>query len=196
MEKYIGKVCPFCKTEIKEGDAVKVCPSCGRPHHEHCWEENNGCASCDTCGVEMKEGDTACSLCDNTTEQTDVDRSKPTQENNAAIKFATAEQKAQVLSDKISKVNTFFPIGGIISGILSVIFGLRMFGKDVGGYESSAVYGGDAYTGIQNAAAQTANNVNALSEIVRDGFAFFLIAVGLIAVFYFAMKLSKNGNTK
>lgn len=22
MEDYIGKICPFCKTEIKEGDAV------------------------------------------------------------------------------------------------------------------------------------------------------------------------------
>lgn len=45
MEDYIGKICPFCKTEIKEGDAVKVCPSCGIPHHEACWEENKGCTT-------------------------------------------------------------------------------------------------------------------------------------------------------
>jgi len=43
MEDYIGKTCPFCKAEIKQGDAVKVCPSCNIPHHEICWEENNGC---------------------------------------------------------------------------------------------------------------------------------------------------------
>ena len=29
MEDYVGKICPFCKTEIKEGDSVKVCPACG-----------------------------------------------------------------------------------------------------------------------------------------------------------------------
>ena len=67
-----------------------------------------------------------------------------------------------------------------------------MFGKDVGYYEASSAYGGDAYTGIQNAAAQTANNVKALSEITKNGFAFFLIAVGLIAIFYFASKLNKK----
>ena len=71
-----------------------------------------------------------------------------------------------------------------------------MFAKDVGYYESSSSYGGDAYTGIQNAAAQTANNVKALSEIAKMGFAFFLIALGLIAIFYFAMKLSKKGDNQ
>lgn len=44
MENGIGKTCPFCKTDIKEGDAVKVCPSCNTPHHESCWGENKGCA--------------------------------------------------------------------------------------------------------------------------------------------------------
>ena len=45
MENYIGKVCPFCKTEIKEGDALKVCPACGIPHDEGCWEEKKGCTT-------------------------------------------------------------------------------------------------------------------------------------------------------
>ncbi|MBE7033261.1 MAG: zinc-ribbon domain-containing protein [Ruminococcaceae bacterium] len=45
MENYIRKVCPFCKTDIKEGDLTKVCPSCGIPHHESCWEENKGCTT-------------------------------------------------------------------------------------------------------------------------------------------------------
>lgn len=44
MEEYIGQVCPFCKNEIKEGEAVKVCPACNTPHHEACWEDNKGCA--------------------------------------------------------------------------------------------------------------------------------------------------------
>lgn len=45
MDEYVGKICPYCKTEIKEGDEVKVCPECGIPHHATCWEENKGCTT-------------------------------------------------------------------------------------------------------------------------------------------------------
>lgn len=124
----------------------------------------------------------SCSNDENSAEQSTVDVSKFTKVKRQTANYATVEQKAEELSNKLSKGSTFFPIGGIISGILSVIFGIIMFGKDVGYYEASSAYGGDAYTGIQNAAAQTANNVKALSEITKNGFAFFLIAVGLIAI--------------
>lgn len=81
MENYIGKICPFCKTEIKEGDAVKVCPSCGIPHHEGCWEENKGCTTfgcveqhyeaqgtnptdvCSNCGATLGDGQQFCPKC-------------------------------------------------------------------------------------------------------------------------------------
>ena len=36
MDEYVGKICPYCKTEIKEGEEVKVCPECGIPHHAAC----------------------------------------------------------------------------------------------------------------------------------------------------------------
>lgn len=39
MENCIGKICPFCKTEIKEEDDVKVCPVCNTAHHADCWEK-------------------------------------------------------------------------------------------------------------------------------------------------------------
>lgn len=81
MEDYIGKICPFCKTEIKEGDAVKVCPACGIPHHEGCWEENKGCTTfgcseqhyeeqhtnptdvCVKCGAPLGDGQDFCPKC-------------------------------------------------------------------------------------------------------------------------------------
>lgn len=81
MENYIGKVCPFCKTEIKEGDSVKVCPACGIPHHESCWEENHGCTTfgcseqhyeaqhtnptdvCQNCGAPLGDGQEFCPKC-------------------------------------------------------------------------------------------------------------------------------------
>lgn len=81
MEDYIGKICPFCKTEIKDGDAVKVCPACGIPHHEACWEENKGCTTfgcseqhyepqgtnptdvCAKCGAVLGDGQEFCPKC-------------------------------------------------------------------------------------------------------------------------------------
>lgn len=81
MENYIGKVCPFCKTEIKADDAVKVCPACGIPHHEGCWEENKGCTTfgcseqhyeaqgtnptdvCSNCGATLGDGQAFCPKC-------------------------------------------------------------------------------------------------------------------------------------
>ncbi|MGN1306148.1 MAG: RING finger protein [Faecousia sp.] len=81
MESYVGKVCPFCKTELKEGDAVIVCPTCGIAHHENCWAENGGCttfgckeqqyaaqpprpaAVCGTCGNALEDGQDFCPKC-------------------------------------------------------------------------------------------------------------------------------------
>lgn len=79
MDNYIGKVCPFCKTEIKEEDAVKVCPACNIPHHESCWQENRGCTTfgcseqnsvttqtqvkCTNCGADIGEGQAFCATC-------------------------------------------------------------------------------------------------------------------------------------
>ena len=50
-------------------------------------------------------------------------------------------------------------IFGIALGVLTIILAIVVFTQNVGYYESSHSYGGDAYTGIQNASAQAANNV-------------------------------------
>lgn len=89
MENHVGKICPYCKTEIKSGEAVKVCPSCGIPHHEFCWKENKGCTTfgcseqlsepqsvqqsnqpkssstvkCSKCGTPLKENQKYCPKC-------------------------------------------------------------------------------------------------------------------------------------
>ena len=88
MENYIGKICPFCKTEITEADAVKVCPACDIPHHEGCWNENHGCTTfgcsqqnsvtqqvtpepqptaptsiCSNCGAPLGDGQAFCPQC-------------------------------------------------------------------------------------------------------------------------------------
>ncbi|MDO4543569.1 MAG: zinc-ribbon domain-containing protein [Clostridia bacterium] len=81
MENYIGKICPFCRTEIKEEDTVRVCPSCDIAHHEGCWEENKGCTTfgcsgqhhreqnasqvvtCTNCGAPLGEDQDFCPKC-------------------------------------------------------------------------------------------------------------------------------------
>lgn len=56
-----------------------------------------------------------------------------------------------------------FGIGITLVGILAIIFAVICWGVYVdftdGNYMLKETYGGDAYTGIQNAAAQTANNI-------------------------------------
>ena len=44
-KEYIGKVCPYCKTPLVEGDAVVFCSVCDMPHHLSCWQDNQGCTT-------------------------------------------------------------------------------------------------------------------------------------------------------
>lgn len=83
-----------------------------------------------------------------------------------------------------------FSIIGILSGILSVIFGIITFTKDTGSYAARESYGGDAYTGIQQASATGANNVQDLAEIVKFGLGALLIVLGIAIICYFSVKIS------
>lgn len=42
---FVGKICPYCKTEIKENDEVVICSQCDMPHHKDCWIDNQGCTT-------------------------------------------------------------------------------------------------------------------------------------------------------
>lgn len=70
----------------------------------------------------------------------------------------------------------------IIIGVAAIIAGLVCFVLDTGSYERNVTYGGDAYTGIQNASAQAANNIQLLSVIVKTGFGISFIIIGLILI--------------
>ena len=43
--KYVGKICPYCKTPFKQDDTIVVCNSCMMPHHLSCWQANEGCTT-------------------------------------------------------------------------------------------------------------------------------------------------------
>ena len=74
---------------------------------------------------------------------------------------------------------TLLKIFGIILGIIAIIMAFIILDQNIGYYEGSSSYGGDAYTGIQNAAAQTANNVMYVGEMIQLALGFQMLITGL-----------------
>ncbi len=283
MENYIGKMCPYCKTEIRAGDEVQVCPKCGIAHHKSCWDENLGCTTfgcagnhgqskasiltCENCGAVMENTQKFCPKCGRPQMRRTQPTAEPTQKNcpscgtpnDAANKFcfrcsapltdrptmsasvpsatastATAPSSASpaAATEQVSAAFTgaslpktaqpgatslyatqsrpapaiksknkgflklIACIIGIVSGLLSTVLGLITYGMSTGSYESSLSYGGDAYTGIQNAAAQGANNMLYASEILRFGFGSLLLVLGLFIIALFIFLLCKDNKAK
>lgn len=70
----------------------------------------------------------------------------------------------------------------IIMGAVSISLGTICLEKETGDRESFSFYGGDAFTGIQQAGAQSANNVRDLAEITRFGFGSVLLVGGFVLI--------------
>ena len=68
----------------------------------------------------------------------------------------------------------------IVLGIIAIILSSDLFRGGV--YEEKNAYGGDAYTGIQNAAATTANNVRALEIQTIKIYQNFMLFVGIAMI--------------
>ena len=80
---------------------------------------------------------------------------------------------------------SYASIAGMIAGAISVLCSLVVFTADKGSTVSYQSYGGDAYTGIQQAGAHAANNICDLANICSMGLGLILLALGLIAICYF-----------
>ena len=106
-------------------------------------------------------------------------------------------------------------IVGVVCGIVVLVFGIIVFtgmlyngpiGNSAGEteYTSYSWYGGDAYTGIQQAAADASNNayavaenvvlsnsyLSSISELLSKLFGALIMSMGLITICLFAYKLS------
>ena len=86
------------------------------------------------------------------------------------------------------QIRTFLLCG---VGIISIILSIKCFSFDKLDSESRSMYGGDAYTGIQNAAATTSKNVSELASIVQFGFGSLLLINGL-TLLAFGKKVKEN----
>lgn len=70
----------------------------------------------------------------------------------------------------------------ILTGVLSITLAIVAFSMSVGFEQYNVSYNGDAYTGIQNAAAQTSRNIVALCKIVKFGFGSILLVFGIFLI--------------
>lgn len=67
----------------------------------------------------------------------------------------------------------------IFIGVISIWLSMKCFSYKEMNYEVKSMYGGDAFTGIQNAGAQTSENISDLAKIVQFGFGSVLLIAGL-----------------
>lgn len=128
---------------------------------------------CDKCGNQLNENEKVCPNCGNAIEEVQPN-----------VGF-TGEQPPKKKVDILKLLPIISNAIGVVSGILSVIFGIYVKNGNYGTYPyyiAGESYGGDAYTGIQNAAANTANNVRSVYFLASEGAMFLLIVIGLIAI--------------
>lgn len=76
-------------------------------------------------------------------------------------------------------VQKFKSIVMIVVGVIAIILAIVCYSFKSLDYEGNSIYGGDAFTGIQNAAATTSKNVKELASIVQFGFGSILLVTGL-----------------
>ncbi len=164
---------------IKDGDVLRLqpeitagafCPRCG---------SNVDGAFCPQCGNKMEE------------EHAPAFQTQP-QQPAASVQPTTNVVVNTPIKKKGSGGKKLCSILGVISGAVSIFMGVGVSQMSVGSWENSLSYGGDAYTGIQNAAAQTANNVQYLAELVRSGMSNMLYVFGFALICFFGFKFFKS----
>lgn len=86
-------------------------------------------------------------------------------------------------------------IFGIITGIIIIIIGLTNFNANYCSYVSKETYGGDAYTGIQQAAAQAANNAYYINRNLVLFCRIAFIITGVLVILHYLCILSECKKT-
>ncbi len=86
-----------------------------------------------------------------------------------------------------------FSITGIVIGVIIIIVGLVNFNLSYNGTGSKEIYGGDAYTGIQQASAQSATNTYHVLEVVQNFSKIATIITGILVILHYTFELIKVG---
>ena len=75
---------------------------------------------------------------------------------------------------------TFVGVIIIILGCVAIFVGSSV--NTTGTYVPDSIYGGDAYTGIQNAAASTANNIKSQTGVIVEIYELTMSYVGAVMI--------------
>lgn len=86
------------------------------------------------------------------------------------------------------KLDLIFDGLGTLGGLIAFFKGLSISASTIGTTQNALIYGGDAYTGIQNGAAQTASNVYYGNQVLVSFASGLLLALGLAFIAYFGKK--------
>lgn len=121
---------------------------------------------CPHCKAEMNEDSKFCKNCGYEI----VDNI----DNNASLSVGQIKNEV----NKTHNINYLL----LVAGILAIILSFVCFAKDTGSRTSYVTYGGDAYTGIQQASADSSNNIKKLAEIEKFGFGSILLVSGCTLV--------------
>ncbi len=165
---------------------------------------------CEKCGYEISENTTICPNCKNAVMPTDSVRSQATKENGNRVVPPSEEnvkyafnppvyQKPKTKTFNISIISVIVDVLGTLSGIISSIlsFVIKGLEKKLGypylfSFTDYETYGGDAYTGVQHAAADTSNNIWAFAGLFIDISSAVLFCISLFILFYFLGKLIRE----
>jgi len=157
------KKCAKCGTDIL--DEALICPNCGCP---------------------VERDDSQCYKMPQTDEPLS---SAPI--NNRTVYNA---YKPTVLQKKNIKpsLSLIIDVIGVIIGVITAIIGFNFKNHISFSYTDMITYGGDAYTGIQNASANAANNIAILGSIAIKAVSIFFVIFGILIALCFIIKIIKE----
>ncbi|MGN0569656.1 MAG: hypothetical protein ACI4N4_04035 [Candidatus Fimenecus sp.] len=137
---------------------------------------------CEKCGKELMDDAVMCPACGYTVE---AQKPQPAAYTPAPMPNTTVQNQSKQGMKDLFLFRLIANAVGAISGVLSIIFGIVIVNLPCGILGENEAYGGDAYTGIQNASILTANNVFELTDDIKHIACYFMICFGfaLIAIF-------------
>lgn len=143
---------------------------------------------CTKCGKEVENNANVCPNCGCPIEsQTQTPPAPP-----AVVPTATEPKQPKQGKKDFFLFRLIANAVGALSGVLSIIFGIVINNFPNGSYADLETYGGDAYTGMQNASAMAANNVLRLSYNLNHIVCYFMICFGLALLAFFVSKIFKT----
>ncbi len=179
MNEFIGKTCPFCKTAIQPGEDIKVCPACGMPHHQNCWEENKGCTTfgCAEQHIEQHRNPTQAPP----PSVPPIYQSGSSQSQSPSVREIIAEAK----SDRMEAIPIIFALIGFVLLLVGIFYPVPS--REFSFYTIKEYVGGDAY----NASIEAAIRGGEIAGAKAAKAIFICGGLILAAISMFRIKTSK-----